>query len=376
MNEPDRLEDMNRKPRKRRNASKQLSTLPHGKPLIGAAQVVHRLRSKQFAHCEELPDAVIRTTATKAEKTRESIRYNYKAWKRWVVRQDPAIQAFPAEPTSIARYLQEHAPPILETRSGGFVVDPDSPAASGGQAHSFATLQRFLAVLGTLHREAGFDDPTKHPELQSVWRVLRRGLRKPRQKARLSLQTIWTAVAALPSSPEGKRDRALLLLAYALMARRSELVALNDSNLERHDDGSLTVRFMRTKTNAESENHLPPSIASILEEWIAVRPGTGSALFVRLDRAGETQRLSAGSVADIMRRALRRAKVDLDVQDIGSHSARIGAAYDLALAGAADSAIMRDAGWKTPHMVALYTRGARAREGALANLLRGKEQAE
>jgi len=362
---------MDRKPRDRRTASKQLSTLHHAKPLIGATQVVHRLRARQFAGCEELPDAVIRTTATKAEKTRESIRYNYKAWKRWVAKQVPAITAFPAEPTAIAKYLQEHAPPILETRSGGFIVDPDASAASGEQAHSFATLQRFLAVLGTLHREADLEDPTKHPELQSVWRVLRRGLRRPRQKARLSLQMIWTAVAALPSSPEGKRDRAILLLAYALMARRSELVALNDSNLERHDDGSMTVRFVRTKTSAESENFLPPAIASILEEWIAVRPGTGSAVFVRLDRAGAAQRLSAGSIADIMRRALRRAGIELDVLTIGSHSARIGAAYDLALAGAADSAIMRDAGWKTPAMVAVYTRGARAREGALASLLSG-----
>lgn len=367
---------MDRKPRNRRNASKQLSTLPHAKPLIGATQVVHRLRARQFAGCEELPDAVIRTTATKAEKTRESIRYNYKAWKRWVAKQVPAIKAFPAEPTSIARYLQEHAPPILETRSGGFAVDPDAPAVSGQQAQSFATLQRFLAVMGTLHREAGLEDPTKHPELQSVWRVLRRGLKRPQQKARLSLQMIWTAVAALPSSTEGKRDRALLLLAYALMARRSELVALNESNLERHEDGSITVRFLRMKTKAEAENHLPPAIAAILDDWLAVRPGPGPALFVRLDRAGGYERLSAGSVADIMRRALRKAGVDLDVLTIGSHSARIGAAYDLALAGAADSAIMRDAGWKTPHMVTLYTRGARAREGALANLLRSKERVE
>jgi len=48
----------------------------------------------------------------------------------------------------------------------------------------------------------------------------------------------------------------------------------------------------------------------------------------------------------------------------------------LALGGAAHSAIMCDAGWKTPHMVTLYTRGARAREGALANLLRSKERLE
>lgn len=349
--------------------AKRAATLPHAKPLLGAGQVVHHLRARQFAGCEELPDAVIRTTAAKAEKTRESIRYNYQSWKRWLSDHAPAAPSFPATPAVIALYLQVHAPPILETRNGGFLVDQESTTASGRKPQSYATLQRFLAVLGTLHREAGLDDPTKHPEVQAVWRVLRRGLRRPRQKARLNLDTVWKAVDAQPSTLEGKRDRALLLLAYALMARRSELIALNVQDLERHEDGSMTVRFTRIKTNVGAENHLPRNIVGILDDWLAVRPTDGPAIFVRLDRAGEQERLSAGSVADIMRRALRKAGVDLDVRTIGSHSARIGAAYDLALAGAADSAIMRDAGWKTPHMVALYTRGARAREGALSRLL-------
>jgi len=331
---------------------------------------VQRLRAKQFAGCEEIPDALLRTTAAKAEKTRESIRYNYMRWKRWLGLHAPGAEAFPASPTLVASYLQDHAPPILETRSGGFVVDGEVAASNGAAPLSFATLQRFLAVLATLHREAGFEDPTKHPEVAAVWRVLRRGLRRPRQKARLDLETIWAVVSKLPSTVEGKRDRALLLLAYALMARRSELVALNDSSIERHEDGAMTIRFLRTKTGAEAENHLPPAIAAVLEDWLQDRPGQGPALFVRLDNAGTAQRLAAGSVADIMRRALRSAGAELDIRQIGSHSARIGAAYDLALAGAADSAIMRDAGWKTPHMVTLYTRGARAREGALAALLR------
>lgn len=352
--------------------ARRATTLPHAKPLLGAGQVVHRLRARQFAGCEELPDAVIRTSAAKAEKTRESIRYNYRSWKRWLAAHTPSSSAFPAEPAVIALYLQVHAPPILETRSGGFLVDQESTTASGRKPQSYATLQRFLAVIAALHREAGLDDPTKHPEVQAVWRVLRRGLRKPRQKSRLALDTIWKAVDAQPSTLEGKRDRALLLLAYALMARRSELVALNDSNLERHEDGSMTVRFTRIKTNAEAENHLPKDIVGILDDWLAARPTDGPAIFVRLDRAGDHERLSAGSVADIMRRALRKAGADLDVLAIGSHSARIGAAYDLALAGAADSAIMRDAGWKTPSMVTVYTRGARAREGALAALLSRK----
>ncbi len=334
-----------------------------------ASQVVRRLREKQFVGCDELPDAVIRTTAAKAEKTRESIRYNYQSWKRWLDTRELLAAAFPANPVAIASYLQDHAPPILETRNGGFQVAAQDTTARGDPAQKAATLQRFLAVLATLHREAGLDDPTKHPEVVAVWRVLRRGLAKPRQMARLSLDLIWSAVDAQPPTLSGKRDRAVLLLAYALMARRSELVALDDSNLERHADGSITVRFVRIKTSSESENHLPPLIASLLEDWLVVRPGIGTALFTRLDRAGHAQRLGAWSVTDIIRRALRLAGVELDTQTFGSHSARIGAAYDLALAGAADSAIMRDAGWKTPHMVALYTRGARAREGALAALL-------
>lgn len=66
---------------------------------------------------------------------------------------------------------------------------------------------------------------------------------------------------------------------------------------------------------------------------------------------------------------MRCAGADLDVLTIDSHSPRIGAAYDLAFAGTADSAIMRDGAWKTSATVALYTRGARAREGGLAKLL-------
>jgi integrase len=330
---------------------------------------VQRLRGKQFAGCEELPDAVIRTTAAKAEKTRESIRYNYFSWKRWLAAQSMSAPAFPAEPAQIARYLQDYAPPILETRNGGFDVDAESVTSRGMAALSHATLQRFLAVLATIHREAGLEDPTKHPEVIAVWRVLRRGLRRPRQKARLDLEMIWSVVRALPSTVEGKRNRALLLLAYAIMGRRSELVALNDNDLERHDDGSITVRFSRIKTKSEAENHLPKAVAGILDDWLAARPTGGPAIFVRLDRAGQGERLDAGSVATIMRRAVRHAGSNLDADTLGSHSPRIGAAYDLALEGVPDSAIMRDGGWKTQHMVVVYTRGARAREGALASLI-------
>ena len=54
---------------------------------------------------------------------------------------------------------------------------------------------------------------------------------------------------------------------------------------------------------------------------------------------------------------------------MSSHSVRIGATHDLVEGGAPDAAIMRDAGWKTTRMVGLYSRGAKAKQGAMATHL-------
>jgi integrase len=83
------------------------------------------------------------------------------------------------------------------------------------------------------------------------------------------------------------RNRALLLLAYALMARRSELVALNVANFEFHEDASatLTLTFKRIKTGELSTNYLPADIVSIVREWLSAAKIGAGAMFVRLDKA-------------------------------------------------------------------------------------------
>jgi hypothetical protein len=90
---------------------------------------------------------------------------------------------------------------------------------------------------------------------------------------------------------------------------------------------------------------------------------------VRLDSAGglERSRLNPQSVASTFKRVARRLKrPDFDPEKVSSHSARIGATHDLVEDGASDAAIMRDAGWRTPRMVGLSSRGAKARSGAMA----------
>jgi integrase len=98
----------------------------------------------------------------------------------------------------------------------------------------------------------------------AAWRVLRRGLDRPAQKAALGFEAIRQALVSLPNDLQGKRDRALLLLAYALMARRSELVALNVEDFARNEDGSSTVTFERLKTGERATNHVSPEVMAIV----------------------------------------------------------------------------------------------------------------
>ena len=183
--------------------------------------------------------------------------------------------------------------------------------------------------------------------------------------------------AEKPSLPVRKvrdpRDRALLLLAYTLMARRSELVALDVESFATYDDGSATVTFERLKTGEVATNYLSPEVMAIVREYLADAKLEAGTLFRRLDNAGRTtsSRITGRSVGIAFKRIAKMLSLtDLDPARISSHSARIGATHDLVEDGASDAAIMRDAGWKTPRMVAMCSRGAQAKRGAMAARLK------
>ena len=335
--------------------------------------VVALMRAQRWSDTPELPDRVLRSIASKTLNTRLSIRANYRVWKAWCATQKPAATPYPAKPEAVAQFLQDNGPPIRVSRRGDFELVADAAATPAGTPiKTYATLSRYLATLSKLHTDGGHADPTRDPEVIAVWRVLRRGLARPMQKAALSLEVIEAAVAALPDTLIGQRDRALLWLAYALMARRSELVALDVANFVFDADGGATVTFERTKTSEVSTSYLPPQIAGFVSTWLtAARINTGP-VFVRVDASSKDSRarMSAQSVALAFKRIARRLNLpDLEADRISSHSARIGATHDLVEDGHSDAAIMRDAGWRTPRMVGLYSRGAKAKQGAMASRL-------
>ena len=110
----------------------------------------------------------------------------------------------------------------------------------------------------------------------------------------------------------------------------------------------------------------------VLREWLAAAQIQQGAVFTRLDYAAgkKKARITAQSVNLAFKRVARMLNVpELGSARISGHSVRIGATQDLVEDGAPDAAIMRDAGWSTPRMVGMYSRGAKARHGAMASRL-------
>lgn len=290
-------------------------------------------------------------------------------WKSWCASQRPPIRPYPGTAAAVAAFLQAHAPPIRVTRGGDFEVLKTGITQNGDQAKSGATLSRYLGTLSRLHIDGEYPDPTKDPEVLAVWRVLRRGLERSTQKQALGFEAIRQALVALPIDLKGKRDRALLLLGYSLMARRSELVALNVKDFEVHEDGSATVTFERLKTGVQATNYLSPEIMAVVREWLQAAHIEEGAVFTRLDFAagGKKARMTGQSVNLVFKRVAKMLNLpELDPARISGHSARIGATQHLVGDSAPDAAIMRDAGWKTPRMVGMYSRGVKAKHGAMA----------
>jgi site-specific recombinase XerD len=104
------------------------------------------------------------------------------------------------------------------------------------------TLGRRLAAIKYRHKTAGEDSPTDDERVKAVLNGTRRtlGVAPRKLAAATSEKAIGMATLVRPGLA-GLRDRAILLLAFSLAARRSELVALDVEDIEECPEG-LRVR--------------------------------------------------------------------------------------------------------------------------------------
>ncbi|WP_404378636.1 tyrosine-type recombinase/integrase [Caenispirillum salinarum] len=174
----------------------------------------------------------------------------------------------------------------------------------------------------------------------------------------------------LPATPEGRRDRLLLLLGYGGALRRGELAALRLADVDRLPRG-LVLRVATAKTGPDQAVFLPahpdPALcpAAALAAWLTVR-GTAPGPLLRTVRAG---RIGGGLCGRTVARIVqRRAAAAALAGDFGGHSLRAGWATSAALAGAATWQIMRQTRHRSVAAALRYVRLERPWEGHVETL--------
>ncbi|MDG4797652.1 site-specific integrase [Micromonospora sp. WMMD1082] len=236
-----------------------------------------------------------------------------------------------------------------------------------------ASIERALAAIAAAHRAAGAGAlPTEGP--RAVLRAYRRdratsgtGVRV-RKATPVTISALRAMVSVLDrSTPGGVRDTALLVLGFAMGARRSELAALDIADLAFTPDGlEVTVRTAKTDRDSIGRTaalpwgtHPHTCPVRTAQAWLSTLAEHGrisGPLLVRIDRHGRLGRVPTGrgsadgrltgqAVALIVARTASAA--DLDPRAAWSgHSLRRGFATETYRAGADPLRIARAGGWK------------------------------
>jgi integrase len=120
----------------------------------------------------------------------------------------------------------------------------------GSERDALATV---CAAIRYAHKLAGKESPTAAESVKATVRGIRRALgTAPTCKTPVTADSILAMVSGAGTGPKGLRDRALALLGFAGALRRSELVALDVSDLQETEAG-LIVTIRRSKTDQEGQ---------------------------------------------------------------------------------------------------------------------------
>jgi len=235
------------------------------------------------------------------------------------------------------------------------------------EAHQFAlkyaTVRRKLAALRRINSLLGCPDAVHSQEFHLALRRMRRGQSAVRRQARgINEDLLLQMIAAQPRTLTGTRNRALLSLGYAFLARRSELTALEVGDIQFSDSGGgLRAVIRRGKGDQFGRGRLvygSRRSAKHLRAWLKCLPEDNGLIFRAVGGSKVLGRPLCGrSVSDIVKLSVVKARGQRPREcEVSGHSLRVGAAQDLLIRGHDISAIMRAGGWDSVRVVSNYLR--------------------
>ena len=223
----------------------------------------------------------------------------------------------------------------------------------------FSTLKRRLASISILHKIKGHYIDTKHPIIMENLMGIKR-VKGSNQKGKkpILISNLKQLINAIDESNEKNirksRDKAIILVGFSGGFRRSELVNIENEDVEFVEEG-VKIFVKRSKTDQSGEgmikaipyfdnNQFCPVIA--LKNWLKVLDKTQHKIF----------NISDKNVALIIKKYANLA--GLDSKKYAGHSLRSGFATSTAESGAEERNIMAMTGHKSTEMVRRYIKEA------------------
>ncbi|OIN02474.1 hypothetical protein A9235_01955 [Polynucleobacter sp. MWH-Tro8-2-5-gr] len=252
-------------------------------------------------------------------------------------------QAFPAHPTTVAKFIQ------VLTKSG----------------IKSASIRLAFASISTIHKLNELPDPTQSPTAKLELRRMHRTLgRTSKQAYGITTPTLRIMLEGTSNDLRGVRNRALLLIAYDSLCRRSELTSLNIEDIEHNEiDSRARIRLRKSKTDQDSLGTwlLISNEAFIaLANWLESARIKSGKIFRGISPSGEIRRsIQPAQINRIYKKIAKDAGISQsEFKNISGHSLRVGAAQDLMTSGASLPILMARGRWSKPDTVIHYVKSA------------------
>jgi len=286
---------------------------------------------------------------SKAPNTQRAYGSDWRHFVAWC--QKHALPSLPAEPQTVALYIT-------------YLAKPDA----GEKPRKAATITRRLTAINNAHKLAGFDLPAtmNHRLVWATFHGIRRDIGTvQKMKKPLTRDRIVKVLGALEGPIAASRDKALVLIGFATSFRRSELVAIQYSDVTWHKKGA-TIRLSRSKTDQEGagreaeirwgvSDQTCPVLA--LEDWLKLSGIREGPVFRKVSQYGTIGRkaLHPNSVGRLVQELVTDAGIS-SPKEYGGHSLRAGFVTEASANGATYEQIMKQTGHKTTAMVRRYSR--------------------
>ena len=248
--------------------------------------------------------------------------------------------ALPAQPETVAQYIRKLSNGHLKSSSIKIVV----------------------ASIAAIHNLNSLSGPTHHPDVKIEMRRMYRILgRSSKQAYGINKDLLDKMVAATDNSLRGVRDKAILLVAYDSLCRRSELVSLEFEDLTTNNkDGSVKLKLRKSKTDPHGIGknlYLSNKAQKALIVWINKSRISSGKILRSITAAGRIkENINPSQINRIYKRIAEKTNIEASiVKNISGHSLRVGAAQDLLSSGASLPEIMNRGRWSKIDTAIRYT---------------------